>query len=1476
MIYSKSTVCSVRARGAGRLAVAGWSVLALTIVSSPLTFSSVRAEGECGAPAPGTGVVNCTAAGNPYSAGINYNVYGPGPAEPFTPPIRSGVNVNDGVNLTVTGATIVRDPLAPPGITGAGISVQSWGGGGALIVGPVTVTVTGGSIITTGSTTTVGLNSQGIAVGTAGPITIKVDSASIETFGDGADGVYASSSTPGLVSVDTTTSTITVHGFGSSGISAENVGGGQLTVQSGKIDTAGDNSFGIFANGSGTTTVSTTAAPITTQGDDSAGVVVYKGGPGVLTITTGPITTSGASAYGVVANVFGADRTDINTTAAPISTKGDGASGILANVFNPTIGALNITSGQIDTQGVNAHGIEAYNEGSGATIINTTAAPITTQGSAANGILATAFGTGPLTIQSGVIATTGEYANGIQADNYNSGFTYIDSTAGAISTQGTGSNGIVANQYGGSPLTILSGSITTQGFSGNGIYALNYGSSLTSIDTRGGAIETRGDAAYGIFAAPFGGGPLQILTGNVTTGGATAPAVGAVSGASVNIDTTAGLLTTTGTGSAGIFAGSGLPNYALTINSGAIQTSGDGSYGIAAVALGLADQQGTPTPTAGSVNITNSAPITATGAGSGGIVALTYADGSGPSGPVSVNANANITATGQNAVGIAAASSTGQVEVNVASGVSVQGGWSANPSDLSTQVATLPSPGGGTFATFGSNLPAAGVVVFSGATSAAPAMTINNNGLIGALNDRAITMGYPCATVTDQGGSGGNNRAPPPGGGGNGGGSNGNGSGGNAFLQPGLKGVLSKLAAIVGDAIIPSAHASGNPCVDGVPPVQSLTVNNNNTITGYVTLWGGAAHTVNNAATFDVRNFADTNGDGVRDTKAVSISDFGGPNSTFNNLSSGIVKFLPVANAPSTNATGYYVPTTGTDSRALESSVYNLNNEGVVQGQFVNLQTFNNSGTIDLRGPAVGNTLIMTNNPTAGGAPGTGVFVSDGGRLLLNSVLNAGVAPGGQTGSQSDVLVVDSTQVGAGGATLISVTNVGGAGALTPGNGIELVEVRNKPLSAPGVFTLQGQYVTTTGQQAIVAGAYAYALYQNGVGTDSADGNWYLRSQLTPSTPPQPGDPQPPVLPPTPIYNPGVPLYETYPQVLALLNSVPTMQQRVGNRYWEEAAPARPAETVFCKDAAKNFRCTVSNDQAKYYADYAGQGGMKTTIEGSATWASIDGTINKYTPAFSTSGSGFTGNTWQLRAGLDAQLMEMNQGNLFGGLNVFFGRATAKVNSIQGFGSIAANGYGIGGTLTWLDRSGFYVDAQAKATWYSSDLSSLTAQRQMAGNNMGFGYALSLETGRKIPIKADWSVTPQAQLIYSAVSFRSFIDPFGARVSLKDGDSLRGRLGLSLDHDQSWKDGNGNTRRTHVYGIANLYYEFLNGTQVDVAGVGFTSRGERLWGGVGVGGTYNWDNDKYSLYGQVGLNSSLQHFGKSYALNGTVGFRMKW
>lgn len=174
--------------------------------------------------------------------------------------------------------------------------------------------------------------------------------------------------------------------------------------------------------------------------------------------------------------------------------------------------------------------------------------------------------------------------------------------------------------------------------------------------------------------------------------------------------------------------------------------------------------------------------------------------------------------------------------------------------------------------------------------------------------------------------------------------------------------------------------------------------------------------------------------------------------------------------------------------------------------------------------------------------------------------------------------------------------------------------------------------------------------------------------------------------------------------------------------------------------------------------------------------------------------------------------------------------------------------------------------------FYRSDLSSVLAGSMIHGNE-GFGYAA--ETGKRIGLGNGWLLTPQAQLSYAKVGFDSFADRFGAQVALRDGDSLLGRAGLALNHQRTWNDGTGIVR-SDVYGIANLRYEFLNGTNVDVTGIGFANTQDRLWGSIGGGGTYSWANGRYAVFGEVSYNASLNNSSDNRNYKGTGGFRLTW
>ena len=467
-----------------------------------------------------------------------------------------------------------------------------------------------------------------------------------------------------------------------------------------------------------------------------------------------------------------------------------------------------------------------------------------------------------------------------------------------------------------------------------------------------------------------------------------------------------------------------------------------------------------------------------------------------------------------------------------------------------------------------------------------------------------------------------------------------------------------------------------------------------------------------------------------------------------------------------------------------------------------------------------------------------GDYLGSGGILEIETVL-------GDDSSSTDMLIITGN---ASGHTNVVVTNVNGPGRPTH-EGIRIVEIQGQ---SAGNFSLTSNYIHEN-EPAVVAGAYAYKLYHGSTSSPS-DGDWYLRSTLIAHN-----DPTPPPTP-QPLYQPGAPIYEAYPQTLLALNGMQSLQQRVGNRAWNDnASTTQKADAASRPDVSKH----------KY----------QSTIEGSGIWGRIIGSHAHIKPASSALNVAYKQDMIKLQAGADALLVETTDSALIGGITAHYTRGIAHTSTQRlGTGKIITDGFGFGGTLTWYSENGFYIDGQAQATWYSSDLHSNLAGISLTKGNNGFGYALSLESGRKFAIDPIWSLTPQVQLAYSNVHFNSFRDHFpnGAQVSIGLADSLEGRFGLAVNHDNTWHDNDGLLRRTHIYGIANLYYEFLNGTHVDVSAVQFENRKDRFWGGIGAGGSYNWNNDKHSIYGEALITTSFNDFGKSHNLKGQIGLRMKW
>lgn len=417
----------------------------------------------------------------------------------------------------------------------------------------------------------------------------------------------------------------------------------------------------------------------------------------------------------------------------------------------------------------------------------------------------------------------------------------------------------------------------------------------------------------------------------------------------------------------------------------------------------------------------------------------------------------------------------------------------------------------------------------------------------------------------------------------------------------------------------------------------------------------------------------------------------------------------------------------------------------------------------------------------------------------------------GDDSSATDLLDVKGSTSG---TTSLVVNNVGGAGALTV-EGIKLVNVDG---ASNGTFSLVGDYVYK-GDQAVVGGAYAYRLYQGSTSVPG-DGDWYLRSALID------------VPDPDPLYQAGVPIYEAYGNVLQQsFSTLETLQQRVGSRAGDEAG-------------------------------------------GEGLWGRMVAEQSSFVPESSTTGATYDTTTWRLQAGKDGVISQSAAGRLVGGLSLEAGTISADIASIYGDGSISTLGFGGGATLTFYGNTGFYLDAKAEVKGFVSTLSSETAGLDLVANNGGAGFGFSLEAGQKIALTDAFSLTPQGQVAWSAVDFGDFTDAFGANVSLTDADRLTGRLGISADYQAPWVDQSGGAGSTHLYGIANLYYDFADGSGADVDGTAVASANDPLWGGLGLGGSVDW-GDGLSLYGEAHVNASLDDAEDSNSLGATAGLRGK-
>ncbi|WP_039018209.1 autotransporter outer membrane beta-barrel domain-containing protein, partial [Halocynthiibacter namhaensis] len=247
----------------------------------------------------------------------------------------------------------------------------------------------------------------------------------------------------------------------------------------------------------------------------------------------------------------------------------------------------------------------------------------------------------------------------------------------------------------------------------------------------------------------------------------------------------------------------------------------------------------------------------------------------------------------------------------------------------------------------------------------------------------------------------------------------------------------------------------------------------------------------------------------------------------------------------------------------------------------------------------------------------------------------------------------------------------------------------------------------------------------------------------------------------------------------------------------------------------------------------------------------------------------------EIQAGIDRLLRESDEGNKWiGGLNAQISTSGVAGTDPSGDASMKATGLGIGGTLTYYKPNGFYTDIQARLMAVSTDFSS--ASSGSYDNARAVVASASVEVGRKYEFGDGWRVVPQAQLTYTQARFRSFVDTVGTVVEPDNAESLKLRVGVNVGRERNWEADDGTTRRLEVEAGLNLHKELAGRTRVNVSGTPLHNEEEDTTIEVTLGATYNWNDDRNSVYGEVGVSTGLRNLGRSRRISGTIGFRRKW
>ena len=524
-------------------------------------------------------------------------------------------------------------------------------------------------------------------------------------------------------------------------------------------------------------------------------------------------------------------------------------------------------------------------------------------------------------------------------------------------------------------------------------------------------------------------------------------------------------------------------------------------------------------------------------------------------------------------------------------------------------------------------------------------------------------------------------------------------------------------------------------------------------------------------------------------------------------------------------------------------------------GNMSNQGTFNMSNGefefFELANQVPANTYYAVKIPIETAAAGN---YTGGGKIVMDVALN-------DDSSAHDSLWIAGNVSG---VTQVEVVNLGGTGAKT-NVGIPLIYAGGE--ADPGSFVLA---------KSVIAGAYEYNELRYTEGANqlsegkqtSAVQSWNLRSvKVEKPKPVDPVDPKPepkpePEVPVTPQYQPLVPVAEVLP-FATRQNLSSFRERRAGRRY----APQQPETTVFCKDPAQNFRCAITPEQSDYYA------GAKTpyALGGTGFWVQVDGAYEDIELRRSTTGADYKTNRGAVSMGLDASVYSGESDDVVLGVYGKYLKSRTDVNSDYGWGEIEADGYGVGATLTYVDKSGFYIDTQLQYARLNADLWGASPRFLSYANGIDIdAWNASVEVGKSFDWNHGLKLTPSLRLEYAHNEYDSFQDNWGTPVDVDDADFLTLEAGLLVDGEVSFLS------NTRWYAGPTLSYELLGRPTVNFSGLVMEPEIDRFWGNFALGFDHAWNDGNASLYGDVKFGTGLQNIGDNFRATARLGVNVKW